>query len=56
MFLKAVLAFLEPYLHLQTRHGPLQAGHGWMVEFIALFVGLNLIKNPSVARLKRAMT
>jgi hypothetical protein len=46
----------KPELSHTARHGPLQAGHGWMVEFIALVNGLNLLRHPWVARLKRAMT
>jgi hypothetical protein len=40
----------------KPRHGPLQAGHGWIIEVIAQFNPLNRIKHPWVARLKRAMT
>jgi hypothetical protein len=38
------------------RHGPLQAGHPWIVVMTAVFGFLNKSCHPCVARLKRAMT
>jgi hypothetical protein len=40
----------------QIRHGPLQAGHPWIVVVCSEFDRKSSFRHPSVARLKRAMT